>query len=454
MRVRLTLGWLVVLGLLAAIAEAQQPAAAQAPARSLSLAEAQDIARRSNPDYLTAANDRGPAAWQLRTATLNLFTPDAGLRGSHSFTASGTRSDFFGQPTASQASTTQSYSFGLSYDFSGQTLASRGQARAGLRVAESGIAEARTRLETEIRRLYLNALQAQAEQELARRSLERARENHALAQARYSVGQGNLIEVRQNEVQQGQREVAVLRADQSADNELLRLFQQIGTPKPAGPVVLTDSFPVAQPMWTLEQLLPLALSDNPGLLSLRAREHSATWSSRAARSEFLPTFSLNVGVMSGSRLRTEIDTAAGSGAPLLPVTQSNRNPWGFTVSASLPIYDGFARNSRVAQARAQEDDARQAVRARELQLRTDVTAALHAVQAAWQSIDIQRRNREASSEALELATQRYRVGSGGYLELLSARVDAEQAARDHVAAVYDYHRAIAALENAVGRPLR
>ena len=71
-----------------------------------------------------------------------------------------------------------------------------------------------------------------------------------------------------------------------------------------------------------------------------------------------------------------------------------------------------------------------------------------------QAIDIQRRNREASTEALQLAEQRYRVGSGTYIELLDARVEAERAASDYVAAVYEYHRSIAALENAVGRPLR
>ncbi len=451
MRTRLILGWLVILFLVAAIGTAQEP-----PVRTLSLAEALDMARHNNPDYHTSLNDRGPAAWQLRTATLNLITPDAGVRGSHSFTASGTRTDFFGAPQSSQASTTQSYGLGLSYNLSGQTLAARGQASAGLRAAEEAITEATTRLETTVRISYLNALQAVAQQDLAQRSLERARENVALAQARSSVGQGTLIEVRRAEVQQGQAEVGLLRANQAVQAEQLRLFQQLGTPKPEGTVTLTDSFPVSRPNWTAEQLVPMALAENPGLRALRARQHSATWSVRSARSEFLPSLSVSVGVVSGSRLATEIDTTSpgAPAAPLLPVTQTNRNPWSFSISASLPIYDGFARNARIAQARAQEDDLRLAVRGRELQLRTDVAAALYAVQAAWQSIDIQRRNQVASAEALELATQRYRVGSGTYIELLDARVEAERAAADYITAVYDYHRAVATLENAVGRPLR
>ncbi|MDP3775871.1 MAG: TolC family protein, partial [Gemmatimonadales bacterium] len=112
------------------------------------------------------------------------------------------------------------------------------------------------------------------------------------------------------------------------------------------------------------------------------------------------------------------------------------------------------RNVQTAQARAQEDDVRQAIRGRELQVRAEVSAAYRAIVAAYQTIALQRSNKSASAEALELATQRYRVGSGSYIELLDARVATERADADYVTAVYDYHKAVAALENAVGRPLR
>ncbi len=445
MRTRLILGWLVILFLVAAIGTAQEP-----PARTLSLAEALDIARRNNPDYHSTLNDRGPAAMQLRAATLNLLTPGADLRGSFNYTQGGTRTDFFGFPQAFEAVTTQSYSFGFGYSLSGQTVSARGQASATLRAAEEGISEARTRLETTVRTFYLNALHAVAQQDLARRSLERARENVALAQARSTVGQGTLIEVRRAEVQQGQAEVSLLRATQAVQAEQFRLFQQLGTPKPEGAVTLTDSFPVSEPAWNTEQLVAMARDENPGLRALRARQHSATWGVRSARSQFLPTLNFSAG-FSASRTSTQFADSTGA---FIPVTQSNRNPWNISVSASLPIYDGLWRNAQVAQARAQEDDLRLAVRARDLQLRTEVVTALQAVQAAWQSIDIQRRNRVASAEALELATQRYRVGSGTYIELLDARVEAERAEADYLTSIYDYHRAIATLENAVGRPLR
>src|SRR5947208_2637568 len=57
-------------------------------------------------------------------------------------------------------------------------------------------------------------------------------------------------------------------------------------------------------------------------------------------------------------------------------------------------------------------------------------------------------------QQLQLATERYRVGSGTFFELLDAQVAGLRAETDYINAVYDYHKALAALEAAVGRPLR
>ena len=76
------------------------------------------------------------------------------------------------------------------------------------------------------------------------------------------------------------------------------------------------------------------------------------------------------------------------------------------------------------------------------------------LQTAYRATAIQDTNRTAAHDVLQLATERYRVGSGTFFELLDAQVAALRAETDYVSAVYDYHKALAALEAAVGRPLR
>ena len=60
----------------------------------------------------------------------------------------------------------------------------------------------------------------------------------------------------------------------------------------------------------------------------------------------------------------------------------------------------------------------------------------------------------AARDQLRLAQDRYRLGAGTSLEVSDAQNAVQQAEGDYVNAVYDYHKAIAALEAAVGRPLR
>ena len=439
MRVRLMLGWLLVLSLLAAIGYAQEPAA-----RSLSLTDALVIARRNNPDFLQTLNDRWTASRQLTSATANLLTPSVDVSGTAYASQAGERS-FFGQSISIPGVRQTSYSLGLNYRLAGSIFANRGLSRAQLHATDEDIAGAQTLLETSVRQQYLNVLQAQAQEALARRALERAQENLSLSQARLSVGQGTLIDVRRAEVEKGQAEVGVLRAQQTVENQSLVLFQRLGVPAPEPVrVQLTDSFPVVEPRFTIDTLMALALAENPGLRALRAREGAARWGVRSANSQYLPSMSVSAGV---GRTSTRIDTTGAT-------WQGQKNPWSLSLAVSLPLYDGFQRNVERSRARAQQDDVRQAIRARELQVRAEVTAALRSLTLAYRTIAVQDRNKAASSEALELATQRYRVGSGTYIELLDARVAAERAEAEYVTAIYDYHKSIAALENAVGRPLR
>lgn len=442
MRARLILGWLVVFSLVAAIGYAQE-----APVRRLALAEALDIARRNNPDYRGILNDSWAAGRRVTSATASLFTPTADISAGTYHRGAGIVS---GTPFPSPSSTYNSWSLGINYRLSGATFADRGLAAANARATDADIAGARTVLETTVRQQYLNLLQAQAQALLAHRSVERSTENLNLAQARYGVGQGTLIDVRRAEVEKGQAAVNLLRADQSVENQTLVLFQRLGVPAPEpARIELTDTFPVVPPSFRLDTLLAMALAENPGLVALRARQASAQWGVRSARSQYLPSLQLSA---SYGKYRISTDTNLQLQEP--PSAERGTNPLSYQIGVTLPLYDGFQRNVLTAQARAQEDDVRQAIRGRELTVRAEVSAAYRALIAAYQTIALQASNKIAAGEALELATQRYRVGSGSYIELLDARVAAERAEADYVTAVYDYHKAVAALENAVGRPLR
>ncbi len=453
MRLRLIVGWFVVLSLVAAIGYAQESPQAAQPAVRLSLSDALESAVRNNPSYLQIVSARTPASRALTNATAALITPTLGVQGGWSYRAPAAGQNFNGvQLGATPTVSTASASIGLTYQLSGTTIANRGVASAQLRAADQNIASARTQLETLVRTEYLNLLQARAQADLAVRVVERAQEVLNLAQARYTVGQNTMIDVHQAQVAKGTADVSLLQAQQNVQVEVLKLYQLMGVPAPEPPnVVPTDSFPVVAPPWTLDSLIVLAEAQNPALLALRAQAGATRWNLRAAYSEYLPSLQANAST------GTQWYHFGAYSSPIGPqpdTSYSQRNPWVVSVGVSLPIYDAFSRSSQVAQASSRDKSAQLDVKARELQVRTDVATAWVALDAAYRTIAVQQGNLAAADEALSLATERYRVGSGDIIQLLNARVDDETAGANYVNAVYNYHKSIAALEQAVGRTLR
>jgi outer membrane protein len=130
------------------------------------------------------------------------------------------------------------------------------------------------------------------------------------------------------------------------------------------------------------------------------------------------------------------------------------NPWQISAQLSLPIFNGFAREQRLQEAQASRSEAHYRARATELQLHADVEAAYLTLTTQFQTVQLQEQNARTARQALELAQERYRVGASTFVEVSQARDAYSQAETDRINAIYQFHRAFASLEAAVGRPLR
>ncbi len=496
----------------------QEPAVApRAPAAvRVSLAEALEQGRRNSPTYRQTLNDAMSAGWGVRSA-YGALIPRFDVSGAMAYTGSGAST--FGGATFQQSSPSLSSSYSLSFNWrlSGAELTAISEQKATRRAVDADIGSAGEQLRYDIAFQYLSALQAVAQTEVARQQVQRNADFLALARARYQVGQATMLDVRQAEVQKGQSDVALLRAQQTENEAKLELFRRMGVSIPSLPetVELSDSFPVTEPQFDRQQLLTLGREENPSLKALKARESAAAWGVRSAKSQFLPTISAsasisaytqeftNTNLFLGSRLNSAqgvaetcrfqnalISSLPGggiSGEPnggLIPdcnayaqldqtgsaladsvqtrlLANNNVFPFSFTrqpfqasVRVSLPIFDGFSRNLAVSQARVAQLDLAETVRSRQLQVETDIAARLLGVDNNYRAIQVQEQSRAAAREQLRLAQDRYRLGAGSSLEVSDAQNAVTRAEGDFVNAVYEYHKAVASLELAVGRSLR
>ena len=464
---------------------------------ALTIDDAVSLAVRNNPDYLRSANGRRSADAAVRAAKGGLLPQvNASLSGQYQQGGQQVLSGVALGPTSDILQS--AYTIGVTYQLNRATFVTPKLERANRNAVDADIASSRENLRTTVRQQYLTVLQDAARVVLQDTLVASAASQLELARARADVGAGTGLDVQRAEVALGQQRVGRLRAQNDLNVDRVRLFQQMGLP-PNTTAALTSQFPIDTGIPELSRLLQLAASDNPSVNALRARERAAHFGVTRARSEYIPTLTLSTGIggytyqyrnsgllvdqasSSFDQQRAACvalqETRAAAGLPnslaectaltLTPAQASgirannDQFPFNFTrtprtVSAlfSLPIFDGFAREQRVQEASVQREDAEYARRSRELAVTADVTAAYLTLQTALSTVALQATNSAKAKQELGFVQDQYSVGLATFVDLTTSRASYEQAENDRITAEYDYHKALAALEGAVGRPLR
>jgi outer membrane protein len=478
-----------------ALAFAGTVLSAQAPA-TLSLEEAIAIALRNSPTYLQSRNEIRTAAAQNRSAW-GAFLPSLSTNTGASYREG--RQQVFGGQAFGAANATVGSNLGGSADLQlsmGQLYDARAQSLT-LGASESRVAQSAADLRNTVTGQFLTTLQQQAQADLQDTLLANTQAQLDLAQARFKVGSGTQLDVQRAEVTHGQQRVAKLRAANRAQVERLRLFQAMGV-DPMNGTRLVAELPMAMPTQSLEELLADGRRSSPALKEAEQRVSAAKLSVRGARSQYLPNLSMsaNVGAFTNqfadanqlvdqargqtlatqaSCIRTEEVRAAVNltnrlaecrgivftDAQAAAVRANNRafpfdftrNPYNLSLSVSLPLFNGFQREQRVEQARVGERNAEYQRRQVELTQTTNISAAYLDLVTARDAVAIQDQNIAAARNSLLLANERYRAGAITAVDLVQVRTDFERAATDRITAIYDFHRARAALEAAIGRPI-
>ena len=481
---------------LAPVAQAQNTTTRSSADALLTLDEAIGLARRNNPVYLSQATNRRTADAAVRSAR-GAMLPSADASFGTRYQQGG-QQVFNGLSFSNSSDVVQSsYGLNLNYRVNTATFVHPKAAIANRDAVDADINGSGEQLRAAVTQQYLSVLQAQARAVLQDTLVTTAESQLELAKAKLAVGLGTSLDIRRAEVALGQSQVALLTARNNVEVEKLRLFQQMGVTQPSD-VKLTTDFPVNPPTFALDSLLDLARRQNPAILALRSRERAAALNVKVARAEYTPTLNLSTGWGGNSYQYTDADylvnqarggvmgqlssclsqdslrTAVGlssancnsrfvfTDAQAASIRASNdqfpfkfqRSPLALTASISMPIFDNFNREERVQRAAVDREAAAYNVRAKDLTMTADVTQAYLTLKTAAQTVALQEQNASKAREELAYAEERYKVGASTFLDVVTSRGTYEQAQIDRVNAVYDYHKAFAALENAVGRPLR
>jgi len=400
---------------------AEQDAGAEAPSISATwwtafddpvLVELVDKALANNADLAQAAARVEQADALLRQAGAALF-PELGLDGSatrsRSSQASGTLPPG-AQAVRSNFQVAATTAFEL--DFWGRLRRAREAARAQALASRYGRDTVQLTLTSAVAQSYLTLRALDAQVAVARETLASRERTQELIQRRADAGVASPLEVQQAEVSRASAAAQLaerIRQRGLITHQLQVLTGELGLTVPADDLRKLPLPPTPPPG------LPSALLDaRPDVRQAEALLASSNALIGVAKAALFPSISLT-------------GSFGGASAELSDLFDSNARIWSVGAVLDLPLFDAGRRRARVDEVSAQQREALagyiQAVRG----AFQEVNDALVNVRQAAEAEEALASQLKAARRALELSEIRYKAGYSGFLEVLDAQRNANQA---------------------------
>ncbi|MDP2479785.1 MAG: TolC family protein [Candidatus Palauibacterales bacterium] len=402
------------------------------PARRVTLDQAVTIAMQNNP-ALTQSRASLDQARYNRLAAYGNFLPSisAGYGYSNSSSA---RLD-----VTQQSLTRTSYSFQLSgsYDlFTGLRRFSQMKS-ANLNVEAQQDAYRQSRYQTlfDVKTAYFNAVANRDLVAVQAATVQRQLNQLNFVRQQLQLGRSTRSDLLSSEVNLNNAKLALLNAQNSARASTFQLAQALGVDQRVAPVA-GATLEIHTLSYDRQQLQSIAQSQAPSVQSARASYQSAQAQVSSAKSAYLPNLTFSGGW-------------AWQNTDFPPENRS----WSIRLTGSIPLFNGFQRESQLFQAQAQADAAQAQERSAELALRTNIDNAYNQVQTAISGGDLAQKSVELSQENLRVTQERYRLGLATILDLQQAQINLQQAQVNLVQRKFDYQLGLAQLEALLGEPL-
>jgi outer membrane protein len=293
---------------------------------------------------------------------------------------------------------------------------------------------------------YYATQAAHAQVEAAQRIETDAQQSLAAAQARYTRGVAPVTDqlqantayaqaVYQRAASEGAQRTAMggLAVDMSLPPD-----QPLSMPAIEQGIVPDERFVKA-----VHDLIDEAEQSHPAVLAAAAQYQAALDSVRVARSQGLPTVSLQGSL---SRLYEPLDATIGT-LDFPSTTHSSV----IGLQISVPLFSGFSTEYKIRAAQAVADQEEQLLRSTRQQVSTSVWSSFQALQTATENLKNTSTVRESAQQAFEASRQRYRSGVGNILELLTAQSTLSGAELQYIQSQLDWRIARLQLAASLGQ---
>ena len=430
----------VVLSLLAAIplsAQMGNPVASAAPAQTLTISQAEQLALRDNPRIAVSrllALAQGQVKREVRSAELPDFDVDLTAVEPHNggrVTAGGLNNPVLYQRAAAGATLRQ-----LITDF-GRTHNLVASSELQSEAAESAQMATTQDITFAVDEAFYHALSTQAVLKVANETVAARQTTADQVSALTSAKLKSTLDQSLANVDLAQAKLLLVDAQNANEDAMVTLNALLGNER-ATTYTLVDETPNTPPAAPddAEPLVTLALKQRPDLLSLDQQYAAAKKFSRAEHDLWLPTVSA-LGVAGDAPVRANQITT----------------PWygGVGVNVRVPVFNGFLYSARAKEADLRAGAANQHVASLRQTIACDVRRTVLEAQSNFHRIAVTQQLVNEANLAFDLAQTRYKIGLSSIVELTQTQLAQTEAQIAYVNARYAYQGSLAAIRFQTGQ---
>ena len=280
---------------------------------------------------------------------------------------------------------------------------------------------------------YFDYLQAVKLKKVSQESLQQATEHLKLSRSLFEVGSKPQFDVIKAESDEATARVNLLNAENNIDITRLQLENILNKKLPPD-FTLKDEFEVVRDSVSESESLNIALQNRPEIISGKFRVDANKSFLTSAWTANLPS----------------INASGGYTWKSFALNQTFQGSWSLGVAVSLPIFEGFALDAGIQQARADLDNAQASYDLIEQGVTLDVRQQYSNLRLSRNQIAASRSLLKAADETLRLAEARFKAEVGSAVEVTDARVAYYNAQVLLIQSLYNYQVTYTRLERAMG----
>ena len=424
----------------------------------VTLNQAQEIARRNNPDYRRAAGQlelNGPETWAVWASGVLPRLSLTLLNTSYGGNLTRRNIDFFGNPIENPEAdfiytSRTSQGIGMNWEFDGQSPLNRlkriGAENRGRELGEEVAGEA---LRLDVQRGFFDALEQEEMLAAEAAVAEATRSDLEAAERLFELALRTRVDVLQAELQIEQQQLALRRQQGLRDQARLALSTLLGE----------TNLPPVRPAVTPVPLFDPAELDELALVGRSTAASSVVKLAQAGlrvaeidlddrRGTYWPrvSASFNAGRLVQAPNTKSLFRFGGFDDELYS---------SFSLGLSLPFFnDLFGNRVAVSRAEVDREGRRDDLRQARIEAERSTRSALLTLRDGWDEVRIAERSLAIATEALELAREEYRLGVRTFEQLQQSVLSEASTRRQLIQVRYGFVDVLVDLEAAVGGPVR